>query len=271
MIISSTESGPDPLVASDKASVETIRSVRWWSDTLFSFRTTRAPRFDFTPGQFARLGLHDGGELLWRAYSIVSAPDDTELEYFAVLVPQGSFSPLLARMRPGEAILTERASHGFMTATRFTAPARDLWLLATGTGLGPFLSVLQDRQVWQKYRNLILVQGARHVHDLAYQDLLARLQRQPTAPSGATLRLIQSITAQEQPAAPNRLHGRITDLLRDGRLEAGAGLAIGAEDSHILLCGNPEMIAETRQILHERGLRPNRRAAPGHFLSENYW
>ena len=261
----------DRMAASDKASVETITSLHRWSDTLFSFRTTRAARFEFTPGQFSRLGLDSGSDILWRAYSIASAPHEPELEYFAVVVPQGAFSPLLARLRPGDPILTERASHGFMTATRFTAPGNDLWMLATGTGLGPFLSILQDPQVWQKYRNLILVHGARCADDLVYQDLLHRLQQQPPTASRARLHLIQSTTGSNQPAAPNRLQGRITNLLVDGRLEATAGLEINAEDSHLMLCGNPDMITEVRQILHQRGLRPNRRAAPGNFLTENYW
>jgi len=257
--------------ASDKASVETITSIHRWSASLFSFRTTRAANFEFTPGQFSRLGLDSGSDIVWRAYSIASAPQDAELEYFAVLVPQGVFSPLLKRIRPGDPILTERASHGFMTATRFTQPGNDLWMLATGTGLGPFLSILQDPQVWHKYHNLILVHGVRHASDLVYQDLLRQLQQHPPPAARARLHLLQSTTGANQPSAPNRLHGRITNLLLDGRLEALAGIAISAADSHVMLCGNPDMITETREILHARGLRPNRRAVPGNFLAENYW
>lgn len=259
------------MAASDKATVETVTSIHRWTDALFSFRTTRAPGFSFVPGQFARLGLPSGGDILWRAYSIVSAPHDAKLEYYAVLVPEGAFSPLLDRIKPGDPVLTERASYGFMTADRFTAPGGDLWMLATGTGLGPFLSMLQDPQIWQRYRNLILVHGVRLAEELTYQPLLAELRAHPPAPSSATLHLVQSTTREEEKPDSGRLHGRITTLLANGGLEKKAGIAISAEDSHIMICGNPDMITDTRQLLHERGLRPCRRAVPGHFLTENYW
>ncbi|MGB6056119.1 MAG: ferredoxin--NADP reductase [Burkholderiaceae bacterium] len=255
--------------ASDRASVETVTAVRRWTDALFSFRTTRAAGFAFTPGQFARLGLQIGDEVLWRAYSIVSAPDAPELEYYAVLVPDGAFSPHLHRLQPGDSILTERMNHGFMTVDRFGAPARDLWMLATGTGIGPFLSMLQDPQIWRDYRNLILVHGVRRAEELAYRDLLRQLQQSPPLADAAQLRLLHSTT--REPASPGGLYGRITTLLQDGRLEQAAGLAIDSAQSHVLICGNPEMITETRQLLHARGLRPCRRANPGHYLSENYW
>ncbi len=259
------------MIASDKATVETVTSVHRWGESLFSFRTTRAADFDFTPGQFARLGLDNGHEILWRAYSIASATHEAELEYYAVHVSSGAFTPLLNRIKPGDPVLTEKASHGFMTATRFTAPGNDLWMLATGTGLGPFLSILKDPRVWEKYRNLILVHGVRGAEELTYQEQLLQLQQRPPENARARLRLIQSTTGKAELADPSRLHRRITTLLSSGQLEEKAGIAIRAEDSHIMICGNPEMIADTRQILQERGLKPNRRTAPGHFLSENYW
>lgn len=259
------------LIPSAKASVETITAVHRWTDTLFSVRTTRAADFDFRPGQFARLGLNEGGDTLWRAYSIVSAPSDAHLEYLAVVVPQGVFSPLLNRVRPGDPILTEKTNHGFMTADRFTVPANDLWMLATGTGIGPFLSVLQDTQVWQKYQNLILVQGVRFAKELAYQELLSKLMTHPPIASLARLQLVQSITGATEIDNSGTLNERITTLLVNGKLEKKAGIAINADDSHIMICGNPEMITDTREILRQRGLHPCRRALPGHFLTENYW
>jgi len=260
---------PSRLIATERASVETVTMVRRWSDALFSFRTTRAPGFEFTPGQFARLGLEIDGELLWRAYSIVSAPAERELEYYAVLVPEGAFSPALHRLRPGDTILTERMSHGFMTLDRFGAPARDLWMLATGTGIGPFLSMLRHPQVWRDYRNLILLHGVRQSAELAYRDLLRQVQQAPPLADAAQLRLLHATT--REPASPGALQGRITTLLQNGELERAAGLAIDSTRSHVLICGNPDMITETRQLLQARGLRPCRRANPGHYLSENYW
>ena len=207
------------MAASDKASVETVTSMRRWTDALFSFRTTRAADFDFVPGQFARLGLDDGSGILWRAYSIVSAPHEAELEYYAVLVPQGAFSPLLERLKPGDPILTERESYGFMTADRFPPSGKDLWMLATGTGLGPFLSILQDARVWQKYRHLILVHGVRFAEELAYRELLAKLQTHPPAHSTAKLLLVQSVTREPEHHDPEHLRGRITGVLDVGQLE----------------------------------------------------
>jgi len=257
------------LIATERASVETVTTVRHWNDTLFSFRTTRAPEFAFTPGQFARLGLEIDGALLWRAYSIVSAPAEHELEYYAVLVPEGAFSPRLHRLRPGDAILTERMNHGFMTVERFGAPARDLWMLATGTGIGPFLSMLRHPQVWRDYRNLILVHGVRQSAELAYRELLRQVQQAPPLADSAQLRLLHTTT--REPVGPGGLQGRITTLLQNGELEQAAGLTIDNARSHVLICGNPDMISETRQLLYGRGLRPCRRANPGHYLSENYW
>lgn len=261
----------DLMLASEKATVEHVSSLRRWSETLFSFRTTRAPNFKFRPGQFARLGLSNGEEILWRAYSIVSAPNDAELEYYAVVVPEGAFSRLLERIEPGMPILTEKTNHGFMTADRFTEPANDLWMLATGTGLGPFMSIVQDADVWHKYKNLILVHGVRHATDLAYQDVLHKLQHSAPIPSATRLHLIQSTTGENASSDPNHLHSRITTLLHTGDLERQVGISITETDSHIMMCGNPAMIDETRNILRARGLRPCRRALPGHFLTENYW
>ncbi len=127
------------------------------------------------------------------------------------------------------------------------------------------------RRVWQKYRHLILVHGVRFAEELAYRDMLARLKTHPPAHSSAKLLLVQSVTREPEHHDPEHLRGRITSLLDDGQLEKKAGVAITAEDSHIMICGNPEMITDTRKILHERGLRPCRRAVPGHFLTENYW
>lgn len=261
---------PKPAVSPLKATTETVTRVHDWTDKLFSFRTTRPAGYQFTPGQFARLGVTVGAETLWRAYSVTSAAGEDELEYFLVQVPGGQFTEQLKNLKPGDPVLVEKFSYGFMTADRFV-DGEDLWMLATGTGLGPFISILQDPMVWQKFRNLVLVHCVRNAEELAYQELLAALPQRPQlAAGGARLQLIRA-TTRDAVATPGNLQGRITTLLTSGALEAAAGLPITVEASRIMMCGNPEMITETREILHQRGLRPCRRAVPGQFVTEDYW
>lgn len=262
---------PKTTVSHLKASTETVTSVHYWTDKLLSFRSTRPAGYQFTPGQFARLGVVAGDETLWRAYSVTSAATEDELEYFLVHVPGGQFTEQLQDLKPGNAILVEKFSYGFMTADRFV-DGDDLWMLATGTGLGPFISILQDPSVWKKFRNLILVHCVRNANELAYQDMLTTLPLRPElAVGGARLQLIRTTTRDEQANSKYHLQGRITTLLNNGALEAAAGLNITMEASRVMMCGNPEMITETRDILYQRGLRPCRRAVPGQFVTEDYW
>jgi ferredoxin--NADP+ reductase len=260
---------------SDKATMETVTAVRRWTDTLFSFRTTKPQGYEFVPGEYSRLGLADDGGMIWRAYSIVSAPHEDFLEYYGVIVPGGMFTTKLKELQPGDPIWVEKQRYGFMTVDRF-ADGDHLWMLATGTGLGPFISILRDPAVWKKFRHLILVHGVRHANEFAYQDELLALQNHPPlAPDGAgRLQLVQTSTrdALDASAVPGgRLQGRITTLLENGELERQTGLPITVESSRIMLCGNPDMIDDTRRLLHERGMKPCRRVLPGQFVTENYW
>lgn len=260
------------LTNDDKNTIETITSVHHWTAKLLSFRCTRPPAYQFTPGQFARLGLMTAdGEIVSRAYSVTSAMEENTLEFFLVLVPDGPFSSLLAKLQPGDQILVEKSSYGFMTADRFV-DGEDLWMLATGTGLGPFISILQDPAVWKKFRHLVLVHCVRNRDELAYQALLQALPRRTElAAGGAHLTLVQATTRDTQTISPQHLHGRITTLLEDGTLETAAGKPIRVEASRVMICGNPEMITATREILVQRGMRPCRRAVPGQFVTEDYW
>ena len=147
---------------SDKYTTETITGVRPWTDSLFSIRTTRDRGYRFVPGQFARLGVRAAAEdaIVWRAYSIASAAHDEHLEFFSVVVPGGQFTSRLSQLKAGDEVFVERRSYGFLTTDRFEA-GRDLWMLATGTGLAPFLSILHDFETWESYDNLVLVQSVR--------------------------------------------------------------------------------------------------------------
>lgn len=260
----------DPKIA-EKATVEKVLHLQWWTDKLFSFTTTRPPGYSFAAGQYARLGLRDANGLVWRAYSMVSSPAQEFLEFYGVLVPSGLFTTQMKALKEGDGILVEKQCYGFMTPDRFT-DGEDLWMIATGTGVGPFISMLRDSLVWEKFRNLILVHGVRHADEFSYRDELASYCR--TAPFGTASRLqvVRSVTRDPEPASDSlMLNGRVTTLFENGALEKATGLSMTDARSRFMMCGNPEMIEDMRKLLHGRGMRPVRRALPGHFVTENYW
>jgi ferredoxin--NADP+ reductase len=252
-------------LASDKATRIHITRLHRWTDKLITFRTTRPVNYEFTPGQYARLGLPDGDSMIWRAYSITSTPGEDTLEFYGIVVEGGQFTGKLDLLKVGDPIWVDRQVFGFMTESRFT-DGEDLWMLATGTGVGPFISILRDKALWQRWRHLVLVHCVRHPDELAYRDELAAMAAD--AEQGGKLRLLQLVTRD---AGGSTLHGRITTLLQSGALEQAAGLPLNPEQSRVMLCGNPAMIEETRKLLHERGMRPVRRVNPGQFVTENYW
>ena len=277
----------------EKFSVERILWVRPWAPNLFSFALTRNPAFRFAPGQFARLGVtvanpdanpdaeprkNPGGEkIVWRAYSVVSSAADATLEFYSILLPQGEFSSSLARCRVGDPVLVEKTNYGFLTLDRF-AGGRDLWLLATGTGLAPFLSILQDGATWQQYENVILVHSVRYGNELAYADAIAAVQARAQAHSPSRrLFYVATVTGPAAPrAAPATLdapvlRARIPALLQSGELESMLSVPLDLQRSRIMICGNPAMIEVTRKLLAARGFVRSRRAAPGHIAVENYW
>jgi ferredoxin--NADP+ reductase len=254
----------------DKYTIEKITDVRPWTDSLFSFRTTRDRGYRFVPGQFARLGVksRDADDIVWRAYSIASAAHDEHLEFFSVVVPNGAFTSRLSKLREGDEIYVERKSYGFLTTDRFEA-GRDLWMLATGTGLAPFISILHDFETWEKYDNLILVQSVRTQPELAYEDLIRGFEGSEYYGEYAhKLRYVRIVTREP---VEGTLRDRVTRLLTSGVLEENVGLRLDHDRSRIMLCGNPEMVEDSRKLLLERGFKLSRRGEPGHLAVENYW
>ena len=240
-----------------------------WSPTLFSLRCTRDPGFRFRPGQFARLGVRKAsGSIIWRAYSMVSAPHDEFLEFFSIVVPGGEFTSELSRLQVGDELLVERLPFGFLTLDRFV-DGRDLWLLASGTGLAPFLSILQDPEVWQRFARIVLVYSARSRQELAYQALIQGLQQRDYL-QGYTGQLVYlPLVTREQ--VPGTLHGRVTTLLANGELERAAGFALEPEHGRVMLCGNPQMIDDCRALLKARDMQLSLIRRPGQVAVENYW
>jgi ferredoxin--NADP+ reductase len=260
------------ITQNDKSTVQTVTGLHWYNDRQLTFTTTKPEDFSFAAGQYARLGLNDAGGTIWRAYSMTSAPQDEQLEFYGILVPDGLFTTLLKDIQTDAPVLIEKQVYGFMTPDRFV-DGDELWMLATGTGIGPFISMLRDPYVWQKFRNLVIVHGVRHADEFSYRDMLRSLQHNPPVEAPhARQSIIETLTRDPVAAAsPGVLHGRITTLLENGLLEKAAGLPITADASRIMMCGNPDMIEDTRRLLHQRGMRPCRRALPGQFVTENYW
>lgn len=240
-----------------------VTGVQHWTDGLFSI-TVNAPIDSFTAGQFAKLSLEIGGERVQRAYSYVNAPSDPNLEFYLVTVPEGKLSPSLHQLQPGVEVMVTKEAAGFFVLEE--VPDCDtLWMLATGTAIGPYLSILQEGKDLERFNNLVLVHAARFARDLSYLPLMQQLQQR----FNGKLR-IQTVVSREEMAGS--LTGRVPALLEDGRLEAAVGLTLDAETSHVMLCGNPQMVRDTQQTLKEKyQMRKHLRRKPGHITSEHYW
>lgn len=250
----------------EKFSLEKVLSVHRWTNTLFSFTMTRPAHFKFTAGQFARIGLKVGDELVVRAYSVVSSPFDETLEFFSIVVPEGKFTSNLQHLKVGDELYLEKIPYGYLTLARYQLPLpQDLWLLGTGTGLAPFLSMLQDFETWNKYKHINLVYSVRTQDELAYVDRIQEIA--DSFGEGYTgFKFIPIITRDPEAV----LHHRLPILIENGELERAAGLQLNPETSHVMLCGNPEMVEDTKEALKARGLTMNRRGE-GNIAVENYW
>ncbi|MFH1871394.1 MAG: ferredoxin--NADP reductase [Pseudomonadota bacterium] len=250
----------------EKWTVEQVLAIHAWTPTLLTFRTTRPAGFRFTAGHYTRLGLGADDAVVWRPYSMASAPQDEFLEFIAVLVPGGAFSAQLQQLRVGDSLRVDKASYGFLTVNQL-APGKDLWLLASGTGLGPFVSILRDAAVWQDYARLILVHSVRQSAELAWRDEIAAL---PDKHRGEPARLSYIPVVTREPGA-TALAARIPLLLADGRLEAATDSPLSLADSRLMVCGNPDLARELREFLGARGYATNRRGVPGQMAFEKYW
>jgi ferredoxin--NADP+ reductase len=250
----------------EKFSVEKILSVQRWTPTLFSFTMTRPAHFKFTAGQFARIGLMVQNELVARAYSVVSSPFDETLEFFSIVVPDGAFTSNLQHLKIDDELYLEKIPYGYLTLARYQLPApQDLWLLATGTGLAPFLSMLQDFETWNKYKQINLVYSVRTVEELAYVERIQEIAN-VFGEGHDGFKFVPIITRD-----PNAtLHDRLPTLIANGELEKVVGMPLNPETSHVMLCGNPQMVDDTKEALKQRGLTMNRRGE-GNISVENYW
>ena len=221
-----------------------------------------AARATFRPGQFMNLGLYLPSGFASRSYSLASAPGEP-LEVLLAHVGEGQLTPALFELREGSTIVLDPKPQGFFSFD-FVPPHEELWLLATGTGLGPFLSMLRSGIAFERARRVVLAHGTRGPAELAHRDELEQLV---TSRAGAFCYL--PVLSREPEAG--LLAGRLTHRLETGELEARAGARLDPDRCHVMLCGNPAMIDEVTTQLTERGLRRHRQRSPGHITTEKYW
>jgi ferredoxin--NADP+ reductase len=243
-----------------------VAGKRLWTPSLISLAVA-APGVTFVAGQFGRLALpappgHKEA-MLGRPYSFVNPPDSPVHEFYFIVLPEGPLTPRLAALDVGDEIWLAPRANGFFCIGEI--PEADvLWCLATGTGIGPFLSMLRTRESWEKFGRIVLVHAVRYAEELTYREVIDPLLRQH---AGA----FAYVPFVSRAAHPEALAGRIPDAIADGRLEGRVGLALSAANSHAMLCGNPAMVEDTQKVLEARGMRRHRRREPGHVTVETYW
>lgn len=230
---------------------EAVLDVHHWTDSLFSFKTTRAPGLRFRNGQFVMVGLETEKRPILRAYSIASANHEEHLEFFSIKVPDGPLTSRLQHLRPGDKVLVSSKPTGTLVLDDLN-PGRHLWLLGTGTGLAPFLSLIRDPEVYDRFEQIIVVHGVRRIADLSYRDFIEReMPRHEFLGDLAQqkLRYLPTVTRE-----PFRTEGRITQLIASGQLTAQLGLpALDHSRDRFMLCGSPAMLHETSTLLDARG------------------
>ncbi|MGH8708626.1 MAG: ferredoxin--NADP reductase [Burkholderiales bacterium] len=233
-----------------------------WTDRLCSLQV-RAPLGPFQAGQFTKLALDIDGERVARPYSLVNVPAGEPLEFYYNVVQEGPLSPRLAALAAGDAVHVAPNPAGFLVL-REVPQAENLWLVSTGTGLGPFLSILRTEAPWQRFARVTLVHATRTAADQAYRDVIGEIARA----RGARFGFVAFVSRE---AVVGALAGRVPEAIRDGGLERAAQAELSAARSHVMLCGNPAMVTDVTAALEARAMRKHRRRAPGHITVETYW
>ena len=251
---------------SSKYQHEKVTSVHHWNDTLFSFTTTRDPGFRYKNGFFTMIGLEVNGRPLVRAYSMVSANYEEQLEFFSIKVQDGALTSKLQHLQVGDTLLVGAKPTGTLVAENLL-PGKHLYLFGTGTGLAPFMSIIKDPEVYELYEKIILVHGVRLVSELAYEDFITN-ELPDNEFFGDIIRekLIYYPTVTREAF---RNTGRITDLMLSGKLFRDVGLPVAnIEDDRFMLCGSPSMLKDTGKILNQFGFQEARSGNQGHYVIE---
>ena len=245
---------------------ERVLSVHHWTDTLFSFRTTRDPTFRFRNGEFTMIGIKVGEKPLLRAYSLVSANYEETLEFFSIKVQNGPLTSRLQHLKVGDPIIVSRKATGTLVLDN-VKNGRNLYLVGTGTGLAPFMSIVKDPETYERFEHIVLLHGCRQVNELAYGETITR-----TMPDdeyvGESVRekLIYYPTVTREPF---RNRGRVTDLMTSGKLFEDISLpGLDAAHDRVMLCGSPQMLVDLRAELDGRGFIEGNHGVPGDYVIE---
>ena len=250
-----------------KYSTETVLSVHHWNDSLFSFKTTRDPGLRFENGQFVMIGLEVDGRPLTRAYSIASPNYEEHLEFFSIKVPNGPLTSRLQHLKVGDDLLVSRKPTGTLVLADLK-PAKNLYLLSTGTGLAPFISLIQDIEVYDRFEKIVLIHGVRYNSELAYADFIENvLPNNEFFGEEVKQKLIYYPTVTREPF---RNQGRLTDLNNSGKLFEDIGIPpLNPEIDRAMICGSPQMLKDTENLLDSRGFIVSPRIGdPGDYVIE---
>ncbi len=232
-----------------------------WTDGLFSMQF-EGPVADFKAGQYIKVALDIEGDRVGRPYSLVNPPQERPIEIYFNEVPEGPLTSRLSDLNPGDEVwLSEKAGGIFTLET--VEPTQTLWLLATGTALGVYLSILRSADPWTLFERVVLVHGVRNASDLTYGETLAQIAERYSE-------RFQFVPAVSREMVPRSLSGRVNDLITSGTLESHVGSIIDPRTSHVMLCGNSAMIKDVKVILEARGLARHKRHAPGQYTTEQY-
>lgn len=245
---------------------ENVLSVHHWNDTLFSFTTTRNPGLRFRSGHFVMMGLEVEGRPLLRAYSLASAHYADHLEFYSIKVPGGPLTSRLSLIAPGDRVLVGRKPTGTLVLGNLSSGKR-LYLLGTGTGLAPFMSIIRDPEVYERFDSVVIVHGVRTTSELGYSSYIrTELPEDELVGDDVRRKLLYYPTVTRE--SFERM-GRITDLLESGKLAADLGLpALDASDDRVMICGSPAMLRDTVSILERRGFSEGSNREPGDYVVE---
>lgn len=244
---------------------ETVTHVHHWNDTLFSFRTTRDPGFRFKNGHFTMIGLELENKPLLRAYSIASANYEEEMEFFSIKVQDGPLTQHLQRLKVGDEILVGKKPTGTLVADHLL-PGKHLYLLSTGTGLAPFLSIIKDPTIYEQFDKVILTHGVRWISDLAYSDIISELPDNEFFGDMVKGKLLYYPTVTREPF---RNRGRLSLLIDNGKLFDDLGMPQpNIDDDRFMLCGSPSMLKDLTGLLNSMGFKESRHGELGQYVVE---
>ena len=239
-----------------------VVNVKHWTESLYSVSVS-APEVKFVAGQYTKLSLSLKNEEVARPYSFVNSPEEEYLEFYSVSVPNGPLSTAMQTLKKGDSIKVGPRGNGFLILEEIPN-VENIWMLATGTAIGPYLSILKTKDSWDKFKKVVLVHAVRYKKELTYQDTINTLKEEYKD------RFIY-ITYVSREDSEYSLKGRIPKDISNGVLEKNADLKIKSDNTHVMICGNPEMLKDTTVELKKIGLKKHRRNSPGHITTENYW